>query len=92
MEAVGYTAAVLSAHALDQMRRRGIAEAELRAILGEPDFAITARPGRVVLHGRVVRTGKGVYLLRIFLDVDRVPPVVVTAYLTSKIDKYEAKP
>jgi hypothetical protein len=28
------------------------------------------------------------YLLRVFVDVDREPPDVVTAYRTSKIDKY----
>lgn len=28
------------------------------------------------------------YLVRVFVDVDRTPAVVVTAYRTSKIDKY----
>jgi len=28
------------------------------------------------------------YLLRVFVDVDREPPAVVTIYLTSKIKKY----
>lgn len=30
----------------------------------------------------------GAYLLRVFVDVDRDPPDVVTAYRTSKIEKY----
>jgi len=28
------------------------------------------------------------YLLRVFVDVDRVPPEVVTVYRTSKLPKY----
>jgi len=28
------------------------------------------------------------YLLRVFVDIDRTPATVVTAYRTSKIDKY----
>jgi hypothetical protein len=28
------------------------------------------------------------YLLRIFVDIDRNPPEVVTVYRTSKIEKY----
>jgi hypothetical protein len=30
----------------------------------------------------------GVSLLRVFVDVDRDPPEVVTVYRTSKIEKY----
>ena len=30
----------------------------------------------------------GPYLLRVFVDLDRDPPEVVTAYRTSKVDKY----
>ncbi len=28
------------------------------------------------------------YLLRVFVDIDRIPPEVVTVYRTSKITKY----
>jgi hypothetical protein len=30
----------------------------------------------------------GGYLLRVFVDTDRHPPDIVTAYRTSKLDKY----
>jgi hypothetical protein len=32
------------------------------------------------------------YLLRVFLDVDRRPAEIVTVYLTGKFAKYEAEP
>ncbi len=45
------------------------------------------RPGRVVAQGLI-----GEYLLRVFIDIDRTPPEVVTAYQTSKIEKYRRVP
>jgi len=44
-------------------------------------------PGRVVVQGL-----EGGLLLRIFVDVGRQPPAVVTAYRTSKVDKYRRMP
>ena len=31
------------------------------------------------------------YLIRVFVDVDRTPPEIVTAYRTSKIRKYRGQ-
>lgn len=45
------------------------------------------REGRVVAQARM-----GPYLMRVFVDVDRSPPEVVTAYRTSKIEKYRSRP
>ncbi len=89
MAAIEISAAEIGAHALAQMARRNIAESELRAILAKPSKISSAREGRVVVQGPVLRAGKSVYLLRAFIDVDRTPPVVVTVYLTSKFAKYE---
>jgi len=35
-----------------------------------------------------VRTGPAEELLRVFVDIDRVPEEVVTVYLTSRVAKY----
>jgi hypothetical protein len=40
-----------------------------------------------VLQSRFVIRGKP-YLVRVFVDIDRVPAEVVTAYLTSRVAKY----
>jgi hypothetical protein len=47
----------------------------------------SVRPGRVILQSRV-RIGTRSQLIRVFADVDVSPAQVVTAYRTSKIDKY----
>jgi len=72
---------------LAQLARRGISEADLRAVLSAPVQVLGVRPGRVVAQAKV-----GSHLLRVFVDVDRTPPEVVTAYRTSKIDKYWSQP
>lgn len=79
--------AIITAHAADQMRRRQVSEADVRAVLATPEAVLEVRPGRVVVHGMI-----GEYLLRVFVDVDRTPAEVVTAYRTSKLDKYRKRP
>ena len=56
-------------------------------ILGAPERVIPVREGRVVAQGLV-----GDHLVRVFVDIDRDPPEVVTVYRTSKIDKYRSRP
>ncbi|HOW19356.1 MAG TPA: DUF4258 domain-containing protein [Phycisphaerae bacterium] len=79
--------AVITEHAAGRMSRRQISEAQVRAMLAAPDEVLPVRPGRVVVHGMI-----GAYLLRVFVDVDREPAEVVTAYRTSRIDKYRSRP
>ena len=43
--------------------------------------------GRVVLQSRL-SMDECIYLVCVFVDVDREPPEVVTVYRTSKIEKY----
>ena len=81
--------AVLSDHATRKMARRLIPEADVRRILACPDQVMVLGAGRVVAQGPITPAGaKSAHFLRIFVDVDRFPPVVVTAYKTSKIQKY----
>lgn len=81
------TNAIITQHATSQMAKRGLAEAEVRHALAEPDESYQVREGRIVVH----RMGnKG--LLRIFVDIDRNPPEVVTAYRTTRIGRYRSRP
>lgn len=79
--------AIITPHAADQMHRRQVTAADVRAVLATPEAVLEVRPGRVVVHGMI-----GKYLLRVFVDVDRTPAEVVTAYRTSKLDKYGKRP
>ena len=83
--------AVLTAHALGQMSRRRISAEDVRGVLLAPQAVLPIRKGRVVVQGPAASGGKD-YLLRVFVDVDRRPPEIVTAYRTGKIDKYRSKP
>jgi hypothetical protein len=78
---------VLTAHAEREIARRGIDKAIVAQVLANPEQRLPVRPGREVLQSRLARDGK-TYLVRVFVDVDRDPPTVVTAYSTSKIGKY----
>ena len=79
--------AVLTGHAAEQMVRRQIPADDVRRVLAAPDQVLQVRSGRVVAQGLV-----GGYLVRVFVDVDRTPAEVVTAYRTSKIEKYRSQP
>jgi hypothetical protein len=79
--------AIFTAHALDQMRERRITLEQAQLVLAQPEEVLPVRTGRVVAQGMI-----GEHLLRVFVDVDRDPPEVVTVYRTSQIDKYRSQP
>ena len=78
---------VLTPHAVDELERRQITKALVSSVMHAPEQIIEVRTGRVALQSRV-QIGGVTYLLRVFVDVDRQPAEVVTAYRTSKIAKY----
>ena len=78
---------MIAPHAKSAMERRGIAESVVREVLAAPEQRQPVRPGREVLQSRIELGGKR-YLVRVFVDISRDPPEVVTVYRTSKIRKY----
>jgi hypothetical protein len=79
----------ITEHAQWEMQRRGLSEAEVQVVLHSAEQRAEVRSGRCIYQSRVVwGEPVKVYLLRVVVDVDRNPPEVVTAYRTSKIDKY----
>jgi hypothetical protein len=81
---------VLTPHASFELQRRGLDERMIRQVLAEPERRIAVRPGREVVQS-VFELGERRYLVRLFVDVDRSPAEIVTAYRTSKIDKYSRR-
>ncbi|TAJ27442.1 MAG: DUF4258 domain-containing protein [Nitrospirae bacterium] len=80
---------IFSDHAKLEIMRRGLSQETVRAILLAPEQQFEARPGRVALQSRVSDgRAKKRFLIRVFVDVDRPPAEVVTAYRTSRIAKY----
>jgi len=80
---------VITEHAAVELGRRGLTEEMIGQILADPEQQQDVRPGRIVLQSRVTMDVPAKeYLMRVFVDVDRKPAEVVTAYRTSKISKY----
>jgi hypothetical protein len=80
---------VFTDHALIEMARREISQDDVRAVLGEPEQTEVVREGRAVYQAkRDMGKPPKTFLLRVFVDIDRKPPYVVTVYRTSKIEKY----
>jgi uncharacterized protein DUF4258 len=80
---------VFTDHALTEMDRREISQDDVRTALAKPEQTETIREGRAVYQAKL-DMGKPpkTFLLRVFVDIDRKPPYVVTVYRTSKIEKY----
>lgn len=71
------------------MARRHISEAMIDQVLTTPEQTETIRIGRIICQSRIeLGEPPKLYLLRIFVDIDREPAEAVTVYLTSKIRKY----
>jgi len=77
----------LSAHARTELQRRGIPETLLAAVLAEPEQKVPGH-GMIWCYQSRVTIAEKPYLLRVMVDETRQPPLVVTVYRTSKIDKY----
>jgi len=73
----------ITAHAAERMEARGIQEQEVMGVLANPEQILLLRNGRIV-----AQAVRGRFLVRVIVDVDRTPPEIVTAYRTSKIEKY----
>jgi hypothetical protein len=78
---------IVTAHAAFEMARRDIPEQVVMEILKGPEQKYVVREGREAIQSRIILEGK-LYLVRIFVDLDRSPFEVVTVYRTSKIEKY----
>lgn len=82
-----FSGAIFTTHATQQMLKRGLSQSEARQVLAAPEEVLPLRPNRVVAQAMI-----GAHLVRVFVDVDRVPVEIVTAYRTSQISKYRSRP
>jgi hypothetical protein len=70
------------------MARRQIPREWLDSVLESPEQRIAEFPGKEILQSRFTSGDGKIYLLRAVVATDNQPPVVVTVYRTSKIEKY----
>ena len=79
----------MSSHAEWEMQRRGIPTAMVQAVLNGPEQRMPddSRAGRWIYQSRISFDDGKLYLLRIVVT-EIEPQTVITAYRTSKIEKY----
>lgn len=77
---------IISSHAAIEINRRNIRVEDIEQVLSRPQQIISVKSGRNIYQSIVGMDGKQ-YLLRLIVD-EEIPPVLVTVYRTSKIQKY----
>jgi hypothetical protein len=80
----------LSRHAEWEMNRRGIPLALVQAVMRHPEQRVVdeSRTDRWVHQSRFRFENGKMSLVRVVVDEEEEPPVIITAYRTSKIEKY----
>lgn len=78
---------IFSKHALEKIEERGIPmQVVLGAINNIQNLIIEEE---MVVHQAIVNfEGEGEYLVRVFVNTIKQPPLVITVYRTSKLEKY----
>ena len=79
---------VYSLHALEQIKLRGLVFSIVDNVLNFPSMIVKDTDG-VVIYQKLAVEGNKQYLYRVFVNSYKKPPMVITVYKTSKIDKYE---
>lgn len=77
----------ISNHAKEQMELRNIPLQVVMKVLEYPQQVIT-QEGKKIYQSIVNFEGEGNYLVRVFVNIDKIPNLVITVYRTSKLDKY----
>lgn len=77
-----------TSHAIEEMKRRGISKEIADRVCYFPEQKIPQDNGRVVHQSQIEVEPGRIQLIRVFIDPNDNPPAVVTAYRTSKIEKY----
>ena len=79
---------LVSRHAEEQMARRQIPREWLESPIENPEQRVPQPGGKGILQSRFTSEDETMYLLRAVVATEKEPPVVVTVYRTSKIEKY----
>ena len=82
----------LTPHAAQELLRRNIPRPFLDQVLADPQQIVVERQGRKAYQSRLDFGDGKVFLLRAIVDDSATPARVITAYRTSKIEKYWREP
>ena len=76
-----------SKHALEQMIIRDVSKDIVMKVLENPD-EIKQEDGMSIYQSIIPYLDEGNYLIRVFVNSNKIPYLIVTVYKTSKISKY----
>jgi hypothetical protein len=69
------------------MENRNISKEIVLKVIGSPD-SFSLQNDSVVVYSKIVEIDSKTYLYRVFVNNERIPPLIITAYKTSKFEKY----
>lgn len=79
----------ISDHAREQMAERGISEGMVLSIIAASQQTIPLDTDKVVYQSpQYFEEEAKEYLVRVFVNIIKVPNLVITVYRTSKVEKY----
>jgi hypothetical protein len=76
-----------SKHALRQMEIRRLSEEVILSVIYDPK-QILIQDSETSIYTKLINESGNIYLYRVFVNINKKPPLIITAYKTSKIDKY----
>jgi len=79
-----------SKHAIEQIERRNISRTIIDEVIDRPD-KILKHDNCLKVFQSVIEEKENKYLYRVFVNICKKPELIITAYKTSKIEKYENK-
>lgn len=78
-----------SKHALIKIKKRKISKELVLNVLDKPDIVLME--GVIHTYQSVIKYNNKDVLLRVFVNINKDPNLIVTCYLTSKIEKYRSQ-
>jgi len=80
---------VFSRHAQEQMIRRGIDYQTVLSVVSAPDqMIVDGNDSDIVIYQSKIKENGLLFLLRVFVNRNKQPSIIVTLYKTTKISKY----
>ena len=79
---------IYSSHAIEQMELRGLNKPTIDDVLKSPDRILDETGGVKIYQKYIIESNK-LYLYRVFVNSEKKPQLVITAYKTSKTSRYE---
>ena len=76
-----------SHHALRQIEARNISQEAVSTVIQHPD-QILHQDQEITIYSKLIDEFEKRYLYRVFVNTAKEPWLIITAYKTSKIEKY----